>query len=79
MHNGLNDDGEIVYGNGLTGGEREKMNDSELVLSWQQRSNDSEAAAMEEDLTPAELVNKNAGGNDDDYLDADTKSNLGSD
>ena len=53
------------------------MNDSELVLSWQQRSNDSRAAVMEEDLTPAELVNNNAGGNDDDYIDADT--NLGSD
>ena len=48
MHYGVNDDGEIVYGgNGLASG---KMNDSELVLSWQQRSNDSKtAAAMEED------------------------------
>ena len=72
MHYGVNDDGEIVYGNGLAGGERGKMNDSELVLSWQQRSNDSRTAAMEGDLTQSELVNNNAGVNDDDYLDADT-------
>ena len=68
-----------MYGNGLAGGDHGKMNDSELVLSWQQRSNDSRAAAMEEDLTPAELINNNAGVNDDEFLDADTNSNLGSD